>query len=97
MLAQQAGVGDAQASARLFNEVQEKICRLQPFDALQNKSIVLIGLVVYFFGDKLTWLGRLPGDIRIERENFSFYFPITSMLLLSVALTLLLRLLQRFL
>ncbi|NBC08961.1 MAG: DUF2905 family protein [Bacteroidetes bacterium] len=59
--------------------------------------IVLIGLVVYFFGDKLSWLGRLPGDIRIERENFSFYFPITTMLLISVVLTLLLRLLQRLL
>ena len=59
--------------------------------------IVLIGLLVYFFGDKLTWLGRLPGDIRIKRENFSFYFPITTMLLISVALTLLLRLLQKLL
>ena len=59
--------------------------------------IILIGLVVYFFGDKLSWLGRLPGDIRIERENFSFYFPLTTMLLISVLLSLLIRLLQRFL
>jgi hypothetical protein len=59
--------------------------------------IVLIGLIVYFFGDKLSWLGRLPGDIRIERENFSFYFPITTMILISIALSLLLRLLRRFL
>ena len=59
--------------------------------------IVLIGLIVYFFGDKLSWLGRLPGDIRIERENFSFYFPITTMILISIASSLLLRLLRRFL
>jgi len=59
--------------------------------------IVLIGLIVYFFGDKLSWLGRLPGDIRIERDNFSFYFPITTMILISIALSLLLRLLRRFL
>ncbi|MEQ8704000.1 MAG: DUF2905 domain-containing protein [Phaeodactylibacter sp.] len=59
--------------------------------------IVLIGLLVYFFGDKLTWLGRLPGDIRVERENLKFYFPITTMLLISVLLSLLIRLIQRLL
>ncbi len=40
-------------------------------------------------------LGRLPGDIRIEREHFSFYFPIASSILLSVLLTILLNLLAR--
>ena len=59
--------------------------------------VVLIGVVVYFFGDKLSWLGRLPGDIRVERENFRFYFPVTTMLLLSVLLSLLIRLVQRLL
>lgn len=38
-------------------------------------AIVAIGLVVYFFGNRLHWIGRLPGDIRIERENLRFYFP----------------------
>ncbi len=59
--------------------------------------LILIGAAVYFFGDKLSWLGRLPGDIRIEREGFRFYFPFTTMLLVSVFLTLLIRLLQRLL
>jgi Protein of unknown function (DUF2905) len=58
--------------------------------------IVLIGLVVYFFGDKLHWIGRLPGDIRVERENVRFYFPITTMILLSLLLTLIINLVKRF-
>jgi hypothetical protein len=59
--------------------------------------VVVIGAVVYFFGNKLHWIGRLPGDIRIERENFRFYFPITSMILFSVLLTVVVNLLRRFL
>lgn len=58
--------------------------------------IVLIGIIVYFLGDKLHWVGRLPGDIRIERDNFRFYFPFTTMILLSLIITLLVRLLRRF-
>ncbi|SKB51239.1 Protein of unknown function [Parapedobacter luteus] len=46
--------------------------------------LVVLGVVVYFLGDKLKWFGNLPGDIRIERPGFSFYMPITSMVLLSV-------------
>jgi hypothetical protein len=41
------------------------------------------------------WLGRLPGDIHIEREHFSFHFPIVTCLLLSVLLTILLWLFRR--
>lgn len=55
------------------------------------------GLIWYFFGDKLSWLGNLPGDIRIERENFRFYFPITTMILLSLLFSLLLYLIRRLL
>ena len=56
--------------------------------------LVAAGLIIYFFHDKLYWLGRLPGDIRIERENFRFYFPITTMILLSIILSLILWLLR---
>ena len=59
--------------------------------------LLVIGLVVYFFGDKLHFIGRLPGDIRIERDNFRFYFPITTMILLSVVLTLAIRIFRKFL
>jgi len=49
--------------------------------------LLLAGIIVYFFHDKLQWIGRLPGDIWIERENFRFYFPVTTMILLSLLIT----------
>ena len=51
--------------------------------------VIIIGIIVYFFHDKLNWIGRLPGDIRVEKENFKFYAPLASMLLVSVAITIL--------
>ncbi|MCB9264637.1 MAG: DUF2905 domain-containing protein [Lewinellaceae bacterium] len=59
--------------------------------------LLVAGLVVFFLGDKLSWLGRLPGDIRIERDNFRFYFPLTTMILLSLLLTIVINLIRRFL
>jgi hypothetical protein len=59
--------------------------------------IVVVGAIVYFFGNRLHWIGRLPGDIRIEKENFRFYFPITTMILFSVLLTVIINLLRRIL
>lgn len=80
------------------------LCIVLPMNSQTGKYIILfgviivvIGAVVYFFGNKLHWIGRLPGDIRIERENFRFYFPITTMILLSVLLTLIVNLIRRFL
>lgn len=58
--------------------------------------IVVIGVLIYFFHDKLHWIGRLPGDIRIERENFRFYFPITTMIIFSLLITVIIRLFNRF-
>ncbi|MDN5214436.1 DUF2905 domain-containing protein [Fulvivirgaceae bacterium BMA12] len=52
--------------------------------------ILIIGIIFYFFHDKLQWIGRLPGDIRVEKPNFRFYFPITTMILASIVLSLLL-------
>jgi hypothetical protein len=59
-------------------------------------SILVIGVLIYFFHNKLHWLGRLPGDIRIEKENFRFYFPLTTMILLSLLLTLIVNIIKRF-
>lgn len=59
--------------------------------------IVLIGIIIYFFSDKFNWIGRLPGDIRVERENFRIYFPLTTMILLSILLTVIVRLIRKFL
>jgi hypothetical protein len=55
--------------------------------------LVLVGLLVWSGG--LGWFGRLPGDIRIERESVRIYVPIVSMLLVSAVLSLVLYLLRR--
>ena len=57
--------------------------------------VIVAGVAIYFFHDKLHWLGRLPGDIRIERENFRFYFPIVTMILISLLLTLIVNIIKR--
>jgi hypothetical protein len=59
--------------------------------------IALIGVAIYFFYDKLHWIGRLPGDIRIEKENFRFYFPISTMIIFSLLLSLILRIVKKIL
>jgi hypothetical protein len=56
--------------------------------------IVLIGLAVW--SGAFGWFGRLPGDIRIERESVRIYIPLASMLVISVVLSLLMYLLNRF-
>ena len=53
--------------------------------------LVIGGMVFYYFGDKLKWIGNLPGDIKIKKENFSFYFPITTMVLLSILINIIFR------
>jgi hypothetical protein len=61
---------------------------------LAGVCVVGIGLLIYAGG--LAWFGRLPGDIRIERENLRIFIPLTSMLLISLALSLIVYLLHRF-
>jgi hypothetical protein len=56
--------------------------------------ILVLGLAVW--SGALSWFGKLPGDIRIEREGVRVYVPIVSMLLLSLLLTLALNLINRF-
>lgn len=58
--------------------------------------VVIIGLVVWLAGDKFSWFGHLPGDIRVERKNMRFYAPITSMILLSILFSLLLWAFRKF-
>ena len=66
-----------------------------------GKGLIYIGLVLvvigvlFSLGGKIPWLGHLPGDIYIERQRFSLYFPITTCLLISVIITLVLYLLRR--
>ena len=51
-------------------------------------GVVVAGIgVVWMITPPIPWLGKLPGDIRIERENFRFYFPMTTCIILSLLLT----------
>jgi hypothetical protein len=56
--------------------------------------IILIG-VLLLIGEKIPWIGRLPGDIIIRKEKFSFYFPITTCIIISILLTLLFWILRK--
>jgi hypothetical protein len=58
--------------------------------------LFVIGILVFLASKLGIPFGRLPGDIRIERENFSFYFPLASMILISIFLTVLLNVITRF-
>ena len=49
--------------------------------------IILVGLFL-LLGEKIPWVGRLPGDIIIRKKNFTFYFPIVTSILISIILTL---------
>ena len=70
-----------------------------------GKLFVLFGIVMLVLGvilltagnlsGKVPWLGRLPGDIHIQRDGFSFYVPLGTSILLSIVLTLILSLLTR--
>ena len=59
--------------------------------------LAVAGAIIYFFHDKLHWIGRLPGDIRVEKENFRFYFPIVTMLIFSVLITVIINVIKKFL
>lgn len=59
--------------------------------------LVIAGLIIHFAGNKLDWIGHLPGDIRIERENVRFYFPITTMIILSIVLSVIVWIIRKIL
>jgi hypothetical protein len=56
---------------------------------------IAVGLFITY-GPKFPFLGKLPGDISIERENFKFYFPLTTCILISVIISLIIFLINRF-
>ena len=57
--------------------------------------IIVTGIVLYFFHDFFKWFGRLPDDIRIEKKNFSFYFPVATMIIISVIATILFNVIRK--
>lgn len=56
--------------------------------------LVIVGGFVYFFG-KIPGLGKLPGDIYIKRDNFTFYFPVVTMIIISLILTIIMNIFFR--
>ena len=56
-------------------------------------AIAILGVLIW--SGALGWFGRLPGDVRVEREGLRIYFPITSMILVSIGLSLLSYLVRR--
>ena len=57
---------------------------------------VTVGLIIHLFGYKMGWFGNLCGDIKIVKSNYGFYFPITSMIIISIILTIVLNFFSRF-
>lgn len=61
-----------------------------------GKVLIITGLVIIaigallMFSGKIPWIGKLPGDILIQKKNFTFYFPIATSIVLSILLTLIL-------
>ena len=64
---------------------------------LAGICILIAGILIYFIHDYLKWFGRLPGDIKVENENYRFYFPLVSMIIISLVITLLINIIKRLL
>ena len=66
-----------------------------------GKSLIVIGLVIALIGvifslaGRIPWLGRLPGDIYVKRENFTFYFPLATSIIISLILSFILWLFRK--
>ena len=67
-----------------------------------GRALLIVGAVLFLAGllllaaPKVPWLGRLPGDILIQRDHFTFYFPLASCILASVILALVMWIIRRF-
>lgn len=59
------------------------------FLILAGIILVILGLAVTY-GPKIPWIGRLPGDILIKRDNFTFYFPLVTSIIISIIISLIL-------
>jgi len=66
-----------------------------------GKMLIILGIILiivgigFLMGDKIPYIGKLPGDIMIKKERFSFYFPITTSIIISVILTILFSLFKK--
>lgn len=59
-----------------------------------GRMLIIIGIILviigfaFIFSDRISFLGRLPGDIYVKKERFSFYFPLTTSIIVSIILSL---------
>ena len=66
-----------------------------------GRSLIILGIIIAVIGvivslaGRIPWLGRLPGDIHIKRENFTFYFPLATSILISLILSFILWLFRK--
>jgi hypothetical protein len=66
-----------------------------------GKMFIILGIILiivgigFMVGDKIPFIGKLPGDIMIKKERFSFYFPITTSIIISIILTILFSLFRK--
>ncbi len=66
-----------------------------------GKMLIVMGIILvalgalFIFADKIPYLGRLPGDIYVKRDKFSFYFPITTSIIISIILTIIFSLFKK--
>ncbi len=66
-----------------------------------GKLLIIFGLILvalgglFMLGDKIPFLGRLPGDIHIQKGTFNFYFPVVTCIIISIILTIILNLFRR--
>lgn len=66
-----------------------------------GKILIILGIIIvavgglFLFGNKIPFIGRLPGDIVVHRKNFHFYFPLTTSIIISIILSLIMWLLSK--
>jgi hypothetical protein len=81
--------------------VNKKLLLMVPEFHQFGKLLIYAGIfllvlgVLFFFGDKIPFLGKLPGDIYIKKKNFTFYFPIVTSILLSLLISLIIYLFKK--
>ncbi len=72
----------------------DPLMQMGRFLVLVGLVVILVGLLLMFVG-KVPYIGRLPGDIIIQKKNFTFYFPLATSILISIFLSLLFWILSR--
>jgi hypothetical protein len=76
--------------------IKHRKMQLGKYLIISGLILLFIGIIYYFWGEKLHWIGRLPGDIKIEKPGFKLYFPLATMLLASLFLNGILWLIKKY-